>query len=196
MHPRIAHHLIAASALLLAGCGSSSLTTASLTGGNQPAQAAVDPAAPANAAAPAGPPPSDPTSRALQVGATSARAVRCGFYFDPAKLKASFLAAESAAGTSPDQLQRIEREYEFTRLSVAKKIAEEADYCSEVKTQEIKRDLSRHLAGDFTPPPKKEQPNQQGGFFADLMDGSSSSEKEQFKADTFFDKLGRTRKDR
>ena len=87
---RMPHFLLTAGALLLAGCGSSSLTTASLTGGGaQPAQAA---------AAPAAPPPSDPTSRALQVGATSARAVRCGFYFDPARLKASFLASEMATG--------------------------------------------------------------------------------------------------
>ena len=171
--------LIAASALLLAGCGSSGLTTASLTGGSEPAQAA---------AAPAGPPPSDPTSRAVQVGATSARAVRCGFYFDPAKLKASFLAAESAGGLAPEQLQKTEREYEYIRLSVTKKIGEDKDYCTEAKAREIKGDLNRHLAGDFTPPVKKEQV--QEGFLAGLMDGGSESK--PFKADKFFDDLGRT----
>lgn len=181
MHLKITYYLSVASALLLAGCGSSSLTTASLTGGGAQSSEIVS----------ANPPPSDPTSRALQVGATSARATRCGFYFDPAKLKANFLAAESAAGASPEQLQKIEREYEYTRLSVAKKIAEEADYCSEFKTQEIKRDLSRHLAGDFTPTPKKEDSNQ-GGLLADLM-SSSSSDQKPFKAEEFFDDLNNKR---
>ena len=82
------HVIFAASALVLAGCSSSGgLTTASLMGGGNASEAS------ASAAAPAGPPPSDPTSRTLQVAATSARATRCGFYFDPERLKSSFLAA-------------------------------------------------------------------------------------------------------
>lgn len=172
--------VILAAALALAGCsGSSALTTASLTGGGN---------GPAAAAAPAGPPPSDPTSRALQVAATSARATRCGFYFDPQKLKSSFLAAEAAQGAGPEQLQKIEREYDFTRASVAKKIAEDPGYCSDLKTQEIKRDLNRHLAGDFTPTPKK--PEKQEGLLAGLLD--EPVEKKPWKADEFFDDLGRT----
>ncbi len=180
MPVRTPHLILAASALLLAGCsGSGGLTTAALTGGGQ-SQAT---------AAPAGPPPSDPTSRAVQVGATSARATRCGFYFDPAKLKSNFLAAEAALGTAPEQLQKIEREYEYVRLSVGKKIAEEASYCDEARTKEIKRDLNRHLAGDFTPTPKKED-NQGGGLFAGLLD--DTPEKKPWKADEFFNDIGRT----
>lgn len=180
MKARTPYFLLTTGALLLAGCGSSSLTTASLTGnGPQPAQAA---------GAPATPPPSDPTSRALQVGATSARATRCGFYFDPAKLKASFLAAESAAGTAPEQLQKIEREYDYVYVSVGKTASEDKDYCSEAKAREIKKDLTRHLAGDFTPPVKKQE--QEQGLFSGLTD--SSTETKPFKADEFFDKTGRT----
>jgi len=171
--------VILAATLALAGCsGSSVLTTASLTGGNAPAAAAAQP----------GPPPSDPTSRALQVAATSARATRCGFYFDPEKLKSNFLAAEMAQGAGPEQLQKIEREYEFTRASVAKKIAEDPGYCTELKTQEIKRDLNRHLAGDFTPAPKKQEPQQ--GLLAGLLD--EPVEKKPWKPDEFFDDIGRT----
>ncbi len=182
MKVRTPHLLIAASALLVAGCsGSGGLTTASLTGGGGEA-------APAAAAAPPAPPPSDPTSRALQVGATSERATRCGFYFDPAKLKANFLAAEAAAGASPEQLQKIEREYEYVRLSVGKKASEEKDYCTEAKAREIKSDLTRHLAGDFTPPVKKEQAEE--GIFAGLLDNSKSEK--PFKPGEFFDDLGRT----
>src|SRR5690606_36907089 len=116
-------------------------------------------------AAPAAP-PSDPTSRALQVAATSARATHCGFYFDPARLKASFIAAEMGQGAGPEQLQKIEREYEYVHASVSEKIAEQTGYCDELRTQEIKRDPNRHLAGDFTPAPKKEEPQQ--GLFAGL----------------------------
>lgn len=176
---RTPHLILTALALLLAGCsGSGGLTTAALTGDTQPTQAA---------AAAAEPPPSDPTSRAVQVGATSARATRCGFYFDPERLKASFLSAEMAQGTGPEQLQKIEREYEYIRLSIAKRVSEQADYCDKVKTAEIKRDLNRHLAGDFTPTPKKE--DKQEGLFAGLMD---SKEEKPFKPGEFFDDLGRT----
>lgn len=184
MPNRMPFPMLAATALLLAGCsGSGGLTTAALTsgGGQETAQAAPV------SSAPAGPPPSDPTSRAVQVGATSARAARCGFYFDPEKLKANFLAAEMAQGAGPEQLQKIEREYEYVRLSVAKKIADEANYCDKLKTKEIKEDLNRHLAGDFTPRPKKEESQQ--GLFAGLIDDAP---RKKWKPDEFFDDLGRT----
>jgi hypothetical protein len=131
-------------AVLLAGCGGGSpgLTTGALFGNGQ---VSAEHAAP----------PNDPTARALQVGAVSARATKCGFYFNPAKLKAAFLAAEAAAGATAEQLQKIEQEYEYTRLTIAGKIAKEGEYCSDMKTAEIKADLVRHLAGDYSPPPKK-----------------------------------------
>lgn len=173
--------ILAGLALVLAGCsGAGGLSTASLTGGGDVSATA--------AAAPAAP-PSDPTSRAVQVAATSARASRCGFYFDPANLKASFIAAEMAQGASPDQLQKIEREYEYVRLSVSEKVAEEGGYCDKLRTQEIKRDLNRHLAGDFTPPPKKEEAKQ--GLLAGLV--SDDSESKPFKPDEFFDNLQQRR---
>ncbi|MCL4766867.1 MAG: hypothetical protein KJZ80_11575 [Hyphomicrobiaceae bacterium] len=180
MTVRLSHLVTAACGLMLAGCsGSGGLTTAALIGGGGPTEAA----------APAAPPPSDPTSRAVQVGATSARAARCGFYFDPGRLKTSWLAAEAAQGATPEQLQKVEREYEYIRLSVAKKTAGEADYCTDGKAREIKSDLNRHLAGDFTPPVKKQEAKD--GVLAGLLDGSSSESK-PFKPDEFFDKMGRT----
>ena len=174
--------ILAASALVLAGCSSGGLPTASLTGGGNATEVA------AGEAASAGPPPSDPTSRTLQVAATSARASRCGFYFDPEKLKSSFLAAEMARGASPEELQKIEREYNYVRSSVAEKIAEDSRYCDEARTKEIKRDLNRHLAGDFTPAPKKQEAQQ--GLLAGLLD-SDRSESKPFNADTFFEDLSR-----
>jgi hypothetical protein len=164
------HLILLASVLALTGCGSATpLTTASLMGGNSPPPAA---AAPVN----------DPQSRAIQVGATSGRATRCGFYFDAAKLKANFMAAEMAQGSSPEQLQRTEREYDHIRAAVIKAAASDAEYCSSSKTKEIETDLNRHLAGDFTPsakPVKKEA----GGF--DLFGGSE--ETKPWRADKVFD---------
>src|SRR5918992_1448712 len=99
--------------LLLAGCGSGSsgLSTGALLGGGQgPGRSSTAP-------------PSDPTARALLAAAVSARATKCGFYFDAAKLKAGFLAAEASQGATPEQLEKIEREYDYARLTIAGKIA-------------------------------------------------------------------------
>lgn len=124
--------------LALAGCssGTSGLTTGSLL------PAAAKPA------------PVDPTvDRAIQVGATSARASKCGYNFDPLKLKANYMAYE--AGQPGGDTGKIEKTYETTRTTVASKITDSSEYCTEDQTAKIKGDLTRHLAGDFNPPPKK-----------------------------------------
>ncbi len=130
----------------LAGCSGSSLLS---TGSTSPATGAP-------------PPPPSPTAKAYAVGTASARAVKCGFNFDPAKLRASFLAAEAATGATPDSLAKVEKSYDLSNATMAKVIANEPGYCSEEKTKYIKADLTRHLAGDFNPgaphPRKEEEP--------------------------------------
>ena len=124
--------------LVLAGCSNSGsgLTTGSILPG-----AAAKPAA-------------DPMmERALQVGATSARAAKCGYNFDPQKLKANYVAFETAQPGA--DAAKIEKIYDATRASVAAKIPDPGEYCNDEQTAKIKGDLSRHLAGDFNPPPKK-----------------------------------------
>ncbi len=59
--------------------------------------------------------PDDPQARAMQVGWTSARASYCGFIFDPAQLRASYLASEARAGKSPEEIAKLERAYDYTR---------------------------------------------------------------------------------
>ena len=61
----------------LGGCGASlpSLSTGSLFGGTSKLRTPVI--------------QNDPTSRAIEVGATSARAIKCGYNFDPANSKIS-----------------------------------------------------------------------------------------------------------
>jgi hypothetical protein len=149
--------------LVIAGCsGSSGITTAALLGdgGAKGEQAAA--------------PVVTPTDRALQVSATSARAERCGFYFDPQRLRTNFLAAEAQNGLGAPEMQKITLEYDTIHAKLAAVIAEDKGFCTEAKTREIKKDLNRHLAGDFSPPPKKAIAT--GGWFEDMQNAPTSRE--------------------
>ncbi len=156
--------------LLAGGCsGLGGLSTGSIFGGDdkKPATAATS--------QPTAPYTGDPTSRALQVGSTSARAIKCGYNFDPAKLKASFIASEIGQGLSTADVPRVQKIYDVAYNGVTKAAAENPRYCTEKRTKEIKTDLNRHLAGDFTPkPPKKVA--QDGGLFSGWGKSSKKSE--------------------
>jgi hypothetical protein len=93
----------------------------------------------------------DPLARPIQVGWTSARATHCGFIFDPAQLRANFMAAEAQAGATPEQMQKIERAYDYTHESVLATIKDNLNYCNKERTAAIRKDLNRYLAGDYTP---------------------------------------------
>lgn len=135
--------------LALAGCGASNaLTTGSLFGGNS--------SGPAQVQAPKAVTPSD---RAVYVAANITRAQRCGFFFDPEQVKVNFIAAEQAAGTTPDVMQKITREFDATRAQLAPVIAKDDAYCTEGRTREVKAALTRHLAGDFNPPQRRQDIN-------------------------------------
>lgn len=139
------------------GCGSvklPSLTTGSVT---PQANAAV-------------PPPDDPVARAVEVGVTSARAQKCGYYFDPQQLRTSFLAAEAQRTPEPAVLQKVERSHDFARQKVAAQIAQAEGYCTSERTAEIKSALTRYLAGDFATTKKPQQAVASGGLFDVLGD--------------------------
>lgn len=121
-----------------AACSSGSFSTGSIFGGSSP---------PVKAAAAV----NDPNARALQVAATSARAVKCGYHFDPARLRSSFLAAEATAGTPVAEIGKAEAAYDHTYRRVSASIDKPDEFCSDDQTREIKADLSRHLAGDYAP---------------------------------------------
>jgi hypothetical protein len=155
----------AAILLALAGCSNGGgVTTASVLskdGGGEPIQ-----------------PKNDPTSRAFQVATVSARAVKCGYNFDPAKLRSNFLAAEATQPDAAANMANIEKTYDVTYNGITKAVAQQGDdYCSEKKTAEIKNDLSRHLAGDYTPSPRKvaAAPADQG-LFSGFFDGGLEPE--------------------
>jgi hypothetical protein len=151
--------MLALAATALAGCsGSSALTTGALLGDDKPK-----------------PPLNDGPSRAFQVGTVSARAVKCGFNFDPGKLKQSYLSYERQQPGGQDTA-KIERIYDVSFNGVAKAVAAEGEYCTDAKTKAIKADLTRHLAGDYTPnapPPKQEE----DGFLSGWKGGWGSDDK-------------------
>ena len=94
--------------------------------------------------------PEDPLALPVQVGWTSARASYCGFVFNPDQLRADFLASERRLGTPPDQMQKVERAYDYTRQSVLDKIKGDPNYCNKERTAAIRADLNRYLVGDFS----------------------------------------------
>lgn len=138
--------LIAAglSLVLLPGCSTVSQVTAAATGKEG---VSTDQAARYI-------PPEDPIARPVQVAWTSARASQCGFMFDPARLKADYLADEARRGVAPDQLQKLAKAYDYTLDSVAATIRDDPNYCSRERTDAIRADLKRYLAGDYAPKAK------------------------------------------
>ena len=138
-------------AFALAGCAGSGseLTTAGVLGEEKkPGNLAMQ---------------STATGRAIQVGSVAARAVKCGFNFDPAKLKSAFLASEAQAGLGVDELAKTEKVYGVAYSGVAKGVQGDSAYCTDRKSAEIKSDLTRHLAGDFSPPRRARRPTTASG---------------------------------
>jgi hypothetical protein len=159
----------------------SNLSTGSLFGGAAP-PAEAQAATPAVAAAPVAA-PSTPTDRAFQVGSVTARATKCGYNFDPARIKANYVAYETSLGATPDDVTKIEKIYTVAFNGVTKAAATEENYCSEKKTKEIKADLTKLLAGDYTPTPRKVAAAEEDqGLFGSMFGGSSSSDGEGYKA--------------
>lgn len=156
--------------LLLAACAGGtalpSLSTGSVAGN-----------AATMAAAPEAPvvPPSEPSARAFQVGSTSARAVKCGYNFDPVRLKSQFLASEATRGTA--DLAKAEKAYDISFNGISRGIAEKDAYCSEAKSKEIKSDLTRHLAGDYDPRQKQQvaKKEDEGGMFSGFFDAGDDA---------------------
>ena len=103
--------------------------------------------------------PQDPMARPVQVAWTSARAKKCGFYFHPQKLKASLIAYETAQGAAPEYLDQVQKAYDLTSTKVSANLQDVSlgEYCDERKVEEIRKDLNRHLAGDFTPRVRKQE---------------------------------------
>jgi hypothetical protein len=129
--------LLLAGTALHAGCGNSSggLITGSTKGSETPSGLSNQ----------------DPMARPVSVAWTSARAQRCGFYFDPARLKLNYLAYERQQGGDPERIAKIEKSYDSSFRVTSERVSSDPDYCSDSKGLAIKADLQRHLAGDYSP---------------------------------------------
>jgi hypothetical protein len=151
----------------LAACsGGGGLTTASLLG------------------TPEKPPVDEPTERALHSAAISARATKCGYNFNPMKLREAFLASEAASGATPEQMTKLSQSYDFTVTTVSKQISKPQEYCTESKTREVSAQLNKQLAGDFRAPKKPSLPKSAGWF-------DSSGEKPLDREEIFNPKYSR-----
>ncbi len=78
-------------------------------------------------------------------------------------------------GVAPDQLANLEKAYQVAFNGVNKAASEDPAYCSDKKTQTIKADLAKLLAGDFNPPPVKQEVAKASdeGFFSSFFSGST-----------------------
>ena len=115
-----------------------------------------------------------PSDRAIHAGAVSARALKCGYVFDPVKLQANFLASEAQRGTQPAELENLKRIYNYTSTKVASAVAGKDDYCTTTQTNQIKGDLNRQLAGNFSAPQAKKVATGSGWF--DVGEPASSGQ--------------------
>jgi aerobic-type carbon monoxide dehydrogenase small subunit (CoxS/CutS family) len=59
--------------------------------------------------------PDDPKAKAVQVAWTAARAQKCGYNFDAAKLKANYLASEAKAGVAQPQIAEFDNQHQDRR---------------------------------------------------------------------------------
>jgi|SRR5262245_56346269 hypothetical protein len=163
------------------------LTAAGLGAGCSGAGGLITGSTPAAADAPGTLNNDDPSARPMAVAWTSARAQRCGFYFDAAKLRSSYLAFE-AKQSGADQRAKAEKVYDSTFQTIRQRVGSEPDYCTDAKSADIKKDLSRHLAGDFRPDFPKPKVAESCGFF-----GCGGSSEEKFSSDKFWQDQERRR---
>ncbi len=128
--------------------------------------------------------PNDPMARAMGVAATSARALKCGYNFDPVKLKSQYLTYESTA--NPTAGGKLSQVYDTAFDGVKKAIAaKDEEYCTPDRTERIKTALNRNLVGDYTPPPS-EAPADEGGLFSGWGSGTNNGDETSEKMKEVF----------
>jgi hypothetical protein len=125
----------------------------------------------------------DPMAQPVQVAWTSARAQKCGFNFDPVKLKANYMAAEQRGGADAGRMGQIEKTYDMTVTKIKGTIASADTYCTDRQSQIIKADLNRHLAGDYSASFPEDKKVAEGNFFSKATDQTNH---DKFSRDSFW----------
>lgn len=115
----------------------------------------------------------DTDTRTTQVAWNSARAEKCGFYLDPAKLKTDYLAWEQELGTEPEQIARLDQNYDGQRAMFGQrlKVQPYESYCNPAAVSEMRTDVQRYTVGDFSARPIVRKKVKEAGIF----DGWGSS---------------------
>lgn len=117
--------------------------------------------------------PDTPENRAVQVAWTAARAQYCAFGMNRDKLRADYLAFERKRGAPVESLQQLERTYDVTFQTFFARVKEIPDYCSPQRIAEIRPDINRHLKGDYSPSPRKQQKPTQDEYLPPLSDAET-----------------------
>ena len=104
------------------------------------------------------PVPSTPPERAAHAGTVSAEAAKCGYNFDPLKLRAAYISYETAQGQSPEEVAKLTAIYDSTRGKLVSAIGKADEFCTEAQTEKTKKELTKELAGDFAGPMKPPPP--------------------------------------
>jgi hypothetical protein len=153
--------------LMVSGCSSMGLSTASITGSEAKKAAPVRPAAPVVV--------TDPMRRAVKIGELSAKAEKCGYNFDAARLRTAFLANEVQQGLDAAATTKLTNTYDLARKVTLQEIGEGEGYCTAARTEAIKPALNQVLAGNFvvTETPR---PETKGGLLGDLATSSSGGQ--------------------
>ena len=155
---------VVAIAACVAACSgpSGSGGTSALTTGSILSSASKAPVNPDNAA-----------TRHTKVAMVSAAAAKCGFYFDPAKLRQSAVQAQVTGG-APEG--KVLQDYDAAFVRTAKALSEDAEFCSEGRNASIKSDLNRHLAGDFATVAHVDKGPKQQSTWEWLVDGGQKAD--------------------
>ena len=164
-------------AVVLTACGSNlGGTTASVGGDGTGVTGLTAVSAPD---APPGITNDSPMARPASVAWISARAKRCAFFFDPDKVRTAYLAYEGRQ-TGQD-FAKVQSVYDNTYKLILAKTSSDEGYCTEKRSADIKADLARVLAADYSPNLPKPTMVANCGMFGCGKDQGKIEAKEFFK---------------
>jgi hypothetical protein len=143
-HAALATILLAAATL--AGCGGNSFLT---TGSNGDGTGVTKLKAVMPEDAPPGITNESPMARPASVAYYTARAKRCGFFFDPVKTRATYMSYESRQ--AGQELAKVEKVYDDSYRLVLARVTSDESYCTEARSADIRAGLARVLANDYAP---------------------------------------------
>lgn len=96
------------------------------------------------------------SNTAVQLAWTVARAEKCGFVYQPNMLVSNWLNHEGRTG---GDIGARRQAYEFAYRRFQATLAKNPKYCNDKRIAETRRDLNRHMEGDYSPglPPSVEE---------------------------------------